>query len=153
MSNDAILSYSTKGLEQILKAVKGRPLKGKVGILHDSARRGRGSQTNAGVGAAHEFGTSTLPVRSFLRMPVQGYLMKEAERSRLFTDKAIKEVIKQGTLRPWLEKLNECALKVIDKAFATEGFGTWAPWTKPHDHGSILVDTSQLRHSIEAEVK
>jgi hypothetical protein len=76
-------TLNVKGLDQLLKALKSKPPLARVGILGDkSVRATEGTfQTNAEIGAAHEFGTTTIPARSFLRVPISQNLQKEMEQS------------------------------------------------------------------------
>lgn len=146
-----------RGLDQLLKALKEKAPQIRVGILGDKNARkeGKGS-SNAEIGAAHEYGTSTLPQRSFLRVPIQENLDKEMEKSNLFTPDTFAEVIKGGTVIPWAEKVGICAEACVADAFATGGNGKWAAWKTPgyeNNTGDILVDTKQLRDSITSDVK
>lgn len=146
-----------RGLDQLLKALSAKPPKARVGILGGSGVRkeGKGS-SNAEIGAAHEYGTSKLPQRSFLRIPIQENLEKEMEKSNLFSPDVFKEVIKEGSVLPWMEKVAICAEACVEDAFATGGGGKWPSWKTPgyeNNTGQILVDTTQLRDSITSEVK
>lgn len=143
------------GLKAVLKAIKGKPPIARVGILGNNAARsdGKGGPNNATIGSWHEFGTSQLPVRSFLRVPISEKLGKELENSGAFTPDAISQVVKQKSLRPWVEKMAVVAEGIVADAFDTGGFGQW----KPSDMRSkkvkqTLVETQQLRNSITSEV-
>lgn len=160
MSDEDVM-LNIKGLDQILKALKAPPPLARVGILGSKALRhakkdGPVTQTNASIGAAHEFGTSKLPMRSFLRVPISDNLEKEMETSGLLDEKAAEEVIKQGSVLPWLQKVAIQAEAIVLGAFDTGGYGKWAPWKNPNHKSNanmILVDTQQLRNSITSEVK
>lgn len=175
MSEDAF-KLDTKNLDGILKALKGNMSQARVGILGGKALRSGQKQeagksvnaarkapkskpevmNNAAIGAMHEFGTGSMPQRSFLRVPISENLQKYLESSGAFTKDAMKEVIKEASLRPWLERAAKVAEKVVSDAFATGGFGKWPKWkTKGYTNntGDILVDTQQLRNSITSEVK
>lgn len=170
-------TVNTKGLDQLLKALKGRPPVARIGILGDSPRASAPSEishlelmrkrtkpkgaeinptTNATVGAAHEFGTSRLPQRSFLRVPISENLEKQMENSGALDNDALADVIKAGSVIPWLKKITAIAEGIVAEAFDTGGFGKWPAWkTKGYTNntGDILVDTQQLRNSISSEVK
>src|SRR5580692_9916191 len=104
--SDAIENYSIDGLEKLIKALKQKPPKCRVGILGSSnSRQGPSGVTNAEVGAAHEFGTDKLPVRSFLRMPIANNLNKEIKKSGLNSEETLKEVVKQGSIVPWMKQV------------------------------------------------
>jgi phage gpG-like protein len=160
MSNDAIQSFNLSGLEQMLKALKVKKAYVKVGILGSTNSRKNNEKSgapssNAEIGAAHEFGTSRIPQRSFLRMPLNEKLDKEIEKSGLNEPRVIGEVIKGATLKPYLDQVAIAAKAVILDAFDTGGFGKWPAWKNPNyenNTGSILVDTKQLRDSIATEV-
>lgn len=157
VKNDAIETFEIKGLEQLIKALKAQPPKAKLGILGSSARTANGKKgpSNAMIGAAHEFGTTTIEQRSFLRMPLTEELNAELERAGAFDERVMKDVIKQGSVIPWLTKIAIVAKNIVLDAFDTGGFGKWPAWKNPNyenNTGKLLVDTQQLRNSIEYEV-
>lgn len=90
--------------------------------------------------------------RSFLRMPIQTGL-------HLITAKlagGLTKVMWEGKISAWLKKLGIAAEARIDDAFASEGFGTWAPNTaftiKKKGSDMPLIDTGSLRRSIASRV-
>lgn len=158
VSVDTKTRVKLDGLEKIRKAL-GRSLPEiRVGILGENASReneGNSGLTNAQVGAFHEFGTSKLPVRSFLRMPLSLFLKKRLEAEGILSDENIKQVIASGNVRPLLEQIAVVAEAVVLEGFATGGYGKWAP-TKNMGRKKVqqtLVETGQLRDSITSEVK
>lgn len=143
-----------KGLEQIIKALKVNVPTAKVGVMGSKNVRNDGT-TNAQVGAAHEFGTATIPQRSFLRVPIADHLEKKLENSGAFDKETLALVVKQGDARPWMKKVAITAEAIVQEAFETGGFGKWPPWKDPNYHNDdnrLLVDTRQLRESISSEV-
>ncbi len=151
--NDTI---EVKGLEQLLKALKAKPPICNVGILGDRNTRSEKGSSNAEVGAAHEFGTSTIPKRSFLRTPIAEGLQKEMESAGLLDKEAMNQVIKDGSITPWMKKVAISAEACVADAFATGGNGKWPPWKNKgytNNTGMLLVDTTQLRNSITSVVK
>ncbi len=175
MSDDDF-DLNTKALDGLLKALKNNMSRVRVGILGSSGKNTRNNfqvpggrsvnatkgnapkykfdvETNAAVGALHEFGTSKLPMRSFLRMPITEKLSGELENSKAFTEDALKEVVKQGTMLAWLYDLAALAEKIVSDAFDTGGFGKWPKTKRENNTGQTLVDTQQLRNSITSEVK
>lgn len=137
----------TKNLDALIKSLKGELPKVKVGILGDSR--------NATIGAAHEFGTSKLPRRSFLRVPIADHFEKYMESSGIFTRESLEKVIEDRSMIPWLTRMGILAEKIVAEAFSTGGFGKWAKWKNPNyenNTGQILIDTQQLRNSITSEV-
>lgn len=126
----------------------------KVGILGEKNSRS-GSMTNAQIGAMHEFGTTTIPKRSFLREPISDNLDKELKKAGLLDKKVIAKIIKESSAAELLAQVGILAEGIIADAFATGGFGKWPAWkTKGYENntGNILVDTQQLRNSITSEV-
>jgi len=152
---DDTLKLDVKGLDQLLKALKANPPNARVGILGSTNPRSGKSPSNATVGAAHEFGTSKMPQRSFLRIPIADNLANQMQASGAFDKDVLKAVIKSGTVLPWIKKVTMIAEQIVLEAFATSGYGKWAPWKKGYTSktGQILVDTNQLRDSITSEVK
>lgn len=145
------VKLDTKGLDKLIKALKNAPV-GRIGVLGKNDNR-RGSESNASIGAKHEFGSGSLPVRSFLRMPLTDYLPKYLEESGAFDKKALASVVEQGSLKPWVEKIMIVAEEVVLDAFDTGGFGTWQPSIMEHKvNQQTLIETGQLRDSITSEV-
>ncbi len=168
-------SIDLNGLAQLTKALKiTSPPHIEVGIIGTKGER-EGSVSNATIGAAHEYGAPAinLPCRSFLRMPIKDHLQSEMEESGLLGEAELKAVVKTGTIMPWLEQIKILALGTVLKAFASNGFGTWAPWKqnysrkivkgvygpsrialKPYTNktGMILQDTQQLMGAQDAEI-
>lgn len=156
MTEDQDVIINTKGLDKLLKALKTQPPVCRVGILGDKDARTSHGTSNATIGAAHEFGTSELPMRSFLRVPISEKLTKEIESSGALDKDVMRDVIKSGTVVPWLKKIAILAEGIIEGAFASSGYGKWAAWTTPgydNNTGQILKDTQQLSRSITSEVK
>lgn len=152
-------TFEVKGLEQLLKALKGKPPVARVGVLGSNSRTTKSNEnpTNSEIGAAHEFGSPArgIPQRSFLRIPITEHLQKEMESSGLLTEKEMKEVIKQGSVKPWLEVVAKLGEGISLDSFNTGGFGKWPAWKNPNYHNGgnqLLVDTQQLRDSITSEV-
>lgn len=158
MSED--VEINLKPLEQLLKALKGKQPTARVGILGGGGTRGSGTSettaTNATIGAAHEFGTSRIPQRSFLRIPISEQLDKSLMAGGDLDPTLLAEVVKQGSVIPWLRRIAVIAEGIVAEAFETGGFGKWPSWkTKGYQNntGQLLVDTAQLRNSITSEVK
>lgn len=159
--SDAAFNLETKGLDKLLKAIgsKRQPVV-RAGILGEKTQRkvtDKGSKkvpTNAEVGACHEFGTTKLPVRSFLRVPISTRLQKEMENSGAFDKSALRQVLRDGSVIPWLRKIAVLAEKIVLEAFDSGGFGEWKPsnMTYKKNH-QTLIESQQLRNSITSEVK
>ena len=153
-------TINVKGLDQLLKALKVKQPQTRVGILGGDPRAAKPGEkhvpTNAEVGAAHEFGTSKVPMRSFLRIPISEGLEKEMESAKLFTQDTLAAVIKSGSILAWMQKIAISAEACVADAFDTGGNGKWKAWKKSNytnNAGQLLVDTTQLRNSITSEVK
>jgi hypothetical protein len=119
------------------------------------AGKGASAKTNAEIGLDHEKGVKSrrLPRRSFLEMPLTTKRMElKAVKSalwRAFT-------AGKGTIGDAYLKLGIAAEVVIQNAFETAGFGQWPP-LKPRtiaqkQSSAILIDTAQLRRSIDSRV-
>lgn len=152
MSESAV---DTKKLDALIKALKESKARGRIGILGPSVRSVDGKAVNnAVIGAAHEFGTSKLPQRSFLRMPLADRLPQEVLKAGLLDKDVVTEVIKTKSVVPWLKKIMVLANSVVLEAFDTGGFGKWQPSNmKNKKNAQTLVETGQLRDSITTEVK
>lgn len=155
MSDDSI-ELNTRGLDQLVKAMKGKGVTAKVGILGTKNVRSAksGSTSNATIGAAHEFGTTKLPQRSFLRLPLQLELPEKLQAAGAFNKDTIKEVVRTGTFRQWVEKIAIMAVSTVQEAFDTAGFGRWIASNMDRKKvKQTLVETGQLRDSITYEVR
>ncbi len=137
-------------LAKLLKQSLGRV---RVGVLGENAARSDGELNNAQIGSWHEFGTSQLPVRSFLRVPLQTRFRKAMDASGAFDKASLREVLRQGSFVPWLKKAGIVAEGVVLEAFDTGGFSKWpvSDMANKTNH-QTLVETGQLRNSITSEV-
>lgn len=156
MSDEDAFEYKDMGLKNLIKALKGTNLRARVGVLGKNAsRKNEGSEqglTNAEVGAAHEYGTDKLPVRSFLRMPITEQMQKALEKAN-FTADTINEAVRTGTLADLLAKIGIIGQGISLEAFDTGGFGKWKPSNMGHKKvKQTLVETHQLRDSITSDV-
>ena len=155
MSDDDSMTIDLRGLENLMKALKAKPPTCRVGILGGGTHSSKGgkSVSNAQVGSWHEFGTSKLPVRSFLRLPVSALLEKRLEASGAFDKNVLAQVVASGTVVPWMQKVAAAAEEIVLGAFDSGGYGTWVPSDMSHkDNAQTLIETGQLRNSISSEV-
>ena len=154
----------------------------KVGILGNKTDRQAYDQlyyassssstiNNAEIGLAHEYGqkTKNLPARSWLRMPLMTMLPKRLEHiGRAFWRTMI---LKTGVTTA-LKALGIEEENVVQRGFATQGFGQWAPWSRRYaafrrdletlrrargtsgkiTGGSILILSAQLRRAVTSRV-
>jgi phage gpG-like protein len=142
-------------LEGLIKALKTNSYV-RVGILGSNTQRD-GSVNNATVGAAHEFGTSKLPERSFLRMPLTEKLEMELKKSGAFKRKVMEKILQSVSRKKkttdFLKQLGVVAEKIVLEAFETGGFGKWktSNMSRKKVH-QTLVETQQLRDSVTSDV-
>lgn len=150
------IEINNKNLDKLIKLLKNNPPTVRVGIIGGTknTRSEAEGQTNAEVGASHEFGTDKLPRRSFLRMPLTEKLNSYLEKSNAFDEKVMNDVIKDGSILGWMKKVAITAESVIQEAFNTGGFGKWKPSNMNlKETKQTLVETQQLRNNITSEVK
>ncbi len=141
-----------------MRALGGKIPSVVVGVLASKTARTdadkKATVTNAEVGAAHEFGTSKLPRRSFLRVPISENLQKYLESSGAFDEQAMAAVVKSGSIGEWLKRVGTTAEQVVQEAFATGGFGQWKPSNmRKKKVQQTLIESTQLRNSITSEVR
>ncbi len=121
----------------------------RIGIFGGKTRTDT-NLTNADIGSVMEFGSNTqqIPARSFLRMPI------EFNKKKII-DKAFQE-LKSTDISNVLTRVGLFIEGIIQKAFATRGFGNWADNTQStigkKGSSSPLIDTGQLRKSIASKV-
>lgn len=154
----------------------------QIGVIGDTQRfeeLGDTSLNNAELGMIHEFGVIggmvkhrsrskerkvrrtwdqfkdvvNIPERSFLRMP----LIRELPEAIYKMGKEFwrKLIIVKGVI-PALKNLGILGEATVQDAFATGGFGQWAPLKprtiKRKGSSAILIDTAQLRQGIASRV-
>lgn len=142
---------NTKGLDALIMAFKEAPSV-RVGILGNDHRSDGNS--NATIGAKHEFGDSTMPIRSFLRVPLAEHMQEYMEASGAFDGVVVKQIIKQKSFIEFMQKVAVIAETIVLDGFASGGFGKWKPsnMTFKKNH-QTLIESNQLRSSITSEVK
>jgi len=134
----------------------------KVGIVGDEAATEREkkddkeeSLSNAEVGLKHEFGSVTekIPIRSFLKMPLE---TKFKSILKAMSSTTARSKLEKGEIEDFWKIVGISAENVIQDAFESGGFGKWKPlsaFTKLKKGSSqILIDTAQLRKAITSEV-
>ena len=155
MKVDSKVDYNMKGFEALRAGLK----KGQyvdVGIFGDhKADRTDATINNVELAVIQEFGSvsNNIPARSFIRMPI---MVKRKEILAFAASKHMRDLLLAGDQKQALKLLGVFAENVIQKAFGTGGFGTWAKnaWStvqKKHS-GKVLVDTSQLRRAVWSKV-
>lgn len=145
-------NFNTEGIDQLLKSLKHQP-KIRVGILGSKDHRDGKNPSNATIGAAHEFGSTKLPQRSFLRVPLADKLNSYLQKAGILDRNAINDAVKSGSMSLFFKKIAIIAETVVLDAFDTGGFGKWKPSNmKNKKNQQTLVETTQLRNSITSEV-
>jgi phage gpG-like protein len=126
-----------------------------VGIFGSKSKQEEGVLTNAEVGAIHEFGSWSggIPPRPFLRLPL---FQKSEEIVSDASDGALKKLA-EGDNVGILKRLGLACEKAIQEAFASAGFGSWAPNTpgtiRRKGSSSPLIDRGELRRAITSKVE
>lgn len=144
--------FDDKGFQKLISALKKDGPMARVGVLGNANTRSNAGQTNAEIGAKHELGIG-LPVRSFLRMPIELKFKDEMKAVNMVSAKTLKEIIAAGSLLPIVQKMAVVGERCVLLAFDSGGFGNWRPsdmrYKKVHQ---TLVESQQLRDSITSEV-
>lgn len=145
---------NTVKLDSIIKALKGQTGTVVVGVLGSKDLR-KNNMSNATIGLKHEMGMDGMPVRSFLRVPIADRFEKELVKSGAIGEEEMKNLIKTGDFKVWLNKIAIVAEDIVLGAFDSNGYGKWPAWAPGYENntGMILVDTQQLRNSIKSEVR
>jgi len=106
------------------------------------------------IGAYHEFGTSKIPKRSFLREP---FNTKKADIVKTI-DNQWRAIFEKGKdAETALNLIGVKATNISKGAFTTLGYGSWTP-IKPatalaKGSNQTLIDTGTLRNSITWSVR
>jgi phage gpG-like protein len=149
-----IVRSDFRGLNNFIKGISARA-QVRVGIFGSKSKRKEGVLTNAEVGAIHEFGSFSrgIPPRSFLRLPLfqkSDDIIEDASRGAL---RKLADGDNMGILRT----LGFACVKAIQEAFATAGFGAWAPNTpstiRRKGSSAPLIDVGELRRSITSKAE
>lgn len=137
------------GLKELAAALSGKG-KVQVGLFGSKNSRREAGTTNAELGAIHELGSVSrhIPPRSFLRAPIilqTKEIMKDASSE-------IPNIWQKGGMLAFLVKVGHAAENAVQQAFASRGFGRWAP-NKPatiarKGSDSPLIDTRQLSRAV-----
>jgi hypothetical protein len=152
------IDYNIEGLERIRKNLEESKLTAKLGIFGDKNKRDdKTGQTNADIGAAHEFGvlTKKLPRRSFLLDPLTIKGKELTKKVGQIIDKYINE---ENGIEKILELVGIYGESIVQEAFESGGFGAWQPIKEAtaNKKGSsqILIGRpSQLRRSVISKVE
>jgi hypothetical protein len=153
----------------IQKMIKENKAVARVGIMGSGNARGAktlkqaleileagDTLTNAEIGLWHEFGTTRMKQRSFLRMPLALKLREYVRKSNALKPAMMTKCYEERSMVPLLKRIGVISRGIILEAFDTGGFGRWAPLS-PYTLSrkklrQILVETQDLRNSIVFEV-
>lgn len=149
------VSMNLDGLEDFRRQI-GDLYITRVGILGSHATRPSASGiNNAELGLIQMFGSITkrIPPRDFLVMPIE---MKKRELVKALGGAASREAFAKGDFKRIFDIMGVVAVGFIDEAFATGGFGMWAP-NKPatiarKGSSAPLIDKAELRKSVSSDV-
>jgi len=146
------VKHDTKILDTLEKIMRRNKATVKIGIIGDGVAREDGDISNAEVGAIHEFGQGDLPVRSFLRMPLNEKLGEAVEKDGI-SPETMREAVKSRGLKKMLKRIGLLAETIIGDAFDTGGFGEWekSDFSRKKNEAT-LVEEQELRNSISSEV-
>lgn len=150
--NSFEMNVNFKNLDRLIKAFE-KPSHVKVGIVGEKNSRGE-LQGNAEIGVRHEFGTETLPKRSFLREPLIDNLYPMLILSEALDDDVISQVLQEGDIDGWMKRVGAVCEETIAEGFKTGGFGKWkeSNMSQKTNH-ETLVESQQLRDSIAFRVE
>lgn len=152
------VEIDTKFLDKFIKGISKRAYV-DIGILEGDVHPNSEVST-AFIGAVHEFGTdragrgnnTTIPERSFIRMPLE----KKGEEIQKYGEHNLENNLANGDIESILSLLGEGAVAQIQLAFETGGFGTWAKLSEVtidlKGSSSILIDQGVLRKRISYKV-
>lgn len=121
MTPKQLLEHTTRMIAELEKAKK---LTLKVGLPSDkvgSKIYGDGSSIMT-IGAGHEYGTSKMPARSFLRVPFE---IKSGDIDSALTSEFAKVLDGRATAADALGRVGIVATNISKEAFRTNGFGMW----------------------------
>lgn len=136
------------GVEALKKRVE-TPGTVDVGII-DAGKHLSGDITVAGIGFAHEFGTATIPERSFIRSTTQ-----ERKKDIISLQTELLKKISNGSMKvkTGLGLIGEFLSAAIKEKIVAINSPPNAPATiAKKESSNPLIDTSQLKNSITYKV-
>jgi len=153
------VTFDIKELKKLQRNLKTHWV-AQVGVIGSKAAQNRGGINNAFLGAVHEFGSlvRNIPARSFIMMPLREKLAKVLQKNKDF----LNEALYTGQVKLFFQRIGTLAEGVILDAFATSGFGKWAPLKeatikararKGDQAIRILVETTDLERSVSSRAK
>ena len=152
LSNGTVRLDTTR-LDSLQKFLK-KKYATKVGVLGGSPAREEGVLTNADLGVIHEYGSTTakIPARSWLRMPLTFHMPKVYKT----VGQQLLNAVTPSNVVATFAGLGVRAEAIIQRAFASQGFGNWQANAKStiaqKGSSSPLIDTGEFRKSITSAV-
>jgi hypothetical protein len=151
--NIKITGKDLKGIKKLKENLaKLQSIEGKVGVFGGSYPTG---ESVPEIANTQEFGTTKIPARSFLRMPLHSKRYKIVG-DKEFLQRYVIDALQSGFVHMPLDYITKRAESIIQEAFDTRGWGKWAanaPLTiKLKGSDSPLIDTSRLRQSVSSIV-
>ena len=161
------ISFNLDGLEDISRKVGS--MRTRVGVIGSKAaqshlldskgvgnpRGGKSYINNATLALIQIFGSLTrnIPARDFLLMPI---MKKRRELIQSLQTGSMRDAFMKGDYKKMMELLGVKAEEIVQQAFETSGFGSWAP-NKPatiaaKGSSAPLINTAQLRKSVSSDV-
>jgi hypothetical protein len=150
MKKISTVKLNMSGFRKFADELKG--WQARVGVLKTSPAResDEGEISNYDIAIISEFGSETrnIPARSWANMPITTHkddIMKfSGKQAALLTE---------GRVELFFKKLGAEGVRIVQEAFATRGFGRWAPNTQSTidakgGKDSPLIDTGDFRESI-----
>lgn len=142
-------------LDEIRNEIGGKYI-ARVGILGSHAERADdGALSNAELGLIQMFGsiTNNIPARDFLVMPIE---VKRREIVKSLGSSTARAAFAAGKYKMIFEILGASALNAVMEAFATGGFGAWAPNKEAtiarKKSSAPLINTAELRKAQSFDV-
>lgn len=147
-------------MKTLLKFLQGGMPGIKVGIMGQKNARKGDIPSNAEIGFTNEFGKMTghpkIPARSFIRVPLNSHFYDKLVSKKSLTKDEFEKAVQSGQADQFAKKVGIVAEETIQEAFATRGWGKWAPnkpsTIKRKGSDSPLIDTGELRRSISSEL-
>lgn len=147
----ASVRVKDNGLDRRLKELKGIGGKVAIGVLGSTAGKSHGATTLYDVAAANEFGTSSIPERSFLRDTIDANRAKVVAFCAKQGAEVVRGKISNATA---LERIGAFVQGLIQARIAA-GIAPANKQSTIDAKGSSkpLIDSGQLRSSITFEVR
>lgn len=154
-SGDSEVTGDFSRLEKLVKNLSKKHYV-EIGILGEGGYTEEGGITLAGIGAVQEFGTdragrgkkTVIPERSFIRMPLETG-QEDIEKQ---IEPRTQELMENGDIKGIFELIGIAGAGRIEEAFATGGFGEWAPNSDITIHGSNYPLTQKGKKLTQKQI-